>query len=68
MGKSGTEPDRDRSVLRIDERRKGTGIKKNVRAVSEIVLMRRTNQEEVKGRGREPARRDNRQGNSFTGI
>lgn len=39
MGNTGTEPDRDRSVLRIDETHKGTGIKKNVRTVSEIVFM-----------------------------
>lgn len=39
MGDSGTEPDRDRSVLRIDETHQETGIKKNVRTVSEIVFV-----------------------------
>lgn len=44
MGNGGTEPDRDRSVLRIDETHEETGIKKNVRTVSEIVFVERTNQ------------------------
>lgn len=49
MGDSGTEPDRDRSALRIDETHEETGIKKNVRTVSEIVLVLKTNQGEVRG-------------------
>lgn len=49
MGKGGTEPDRDRSVLRIDETHKETDIKKNMRTVSEIVFVERTNQEAVRG-------------------
>lgn len=51
MGNGGTEPDRDRSVLRIDETHEETGIKKNVRTVSEIVFVERANQEEVRGHG-----------------
>lgn len=39
MGDSGTEPDRDRNALRIDEMHEETGIKKNVRTVSEIVFV-----------------------------